>query len=132
VNNNIFTPGFGVVGNNLITYTYLAVNGCAASATDTMLVEIYIGGLNDNTETADKLTITPNPVISHCRVNGAGITVHSKANLYDQTARCVKQFEVESTPFNLDCNDLPGGLYFLDITTPAGKRYTSKLMVLRP
>ncbi|MCX6269786.1 MAG: T9SS type A sorting domain-containing protein [Bacteroidetes bacterium] len=126
--NNIFSPAAAGAGNHLIIYSYEAVNGCSAFATDTLFVDVCTG-INGILSEKQTLTIFPNPCSSQLTVTLPDRSSCSRVTLYDQLGNIVKSFDIDSQVIILSCSGLPAGLYLMEVTTATGMRYTTKVAI---
>jgi hypothetical protein len=126
VTGNLIQPSFDLLGFNLITYSYTDLNGCTASAIDS--VEFVIcPGINELTE-AGFLKVFPNPTNNQVVVEIEDYTPGSVLRILDALGREVRQVGVMSSRIHV--TDLPEqGTYFLVLFSDGEMKAINKLIV---
>lgn len=127
--NTLFDPLLAGEGDHTITYTYEAGNGCSASATDIITVDICTG-IAGVTDVNNELSVYPSPGSSHCIVKIPGNSTNSRLALYDQAGNQMNTFRVDTPSFLLNLNELSDGIYLVKVTTSAGIHYIKRIIVL--
>jgi hypothetical protein len=128
VTNNTFSPSLAGFGQHTITYTYEDINGCSAQATDIIFVD-NCTNLEENNLLVPELLVYPNPCLSACNVEVTGTGKLISCKLFNHLGIRVKEIPVAPTVFTLTFDDLPAGLYFLEVMVSGGNRLVKKLEV---
>ena len=126
VNNGVFDPSEGAIGDNIITYS-VGVPGCVSSDTADLQVKLCIG-IND---IAENITgVFPNPFNNYFTVTMSGIAGKTSAKLYDYTGREVGSYEIPSdaNSFVVNTSNLESGVYLLEIILDGNRIAVKKLV----
>jgi|GEM_PF-6400897 len=111
--NDTFVPATAGVGKYEITYTYTDNNGCEATATDSITVNVC-SGIEDVSELLGKVTVSPNP-FSLFTIVEFEKTPETIVNvtLADAEGRIVRNFVTTDKSFLVERNSLSTGMYYL-------------------
>ena len=105
---NTFDPGTAGIGTHEIVYTFSDVNGCFASDTSIVVVDICTGISDPH---ATDILVFPNPGNGIFGITGMRSGVHMR--VLDALGREVMRMMATSTPMELDGRDWPSGVYSL-------------------
>lgn len=124
VSGNLFTPSTGLIGDNVITYAYTDGNGCSASATSLILVDVCSGL---SSVVFDPVVTAAGPTNGVLTVSAPNTTILA-ARLIDQSGKTVLD-RYSSAPggtnsLALHLGEYARGMYILQVTTP-------KAMIMR-
>ncbi|MEO5644841.1 MAG: CUB domain-containing protein [Bacteroidia bacterium] len=111
VSNGVFDPMQSGTGDIEIIYTYTDVNGCPASTSHWVYVDICLGVDAGFSATAIPVAY-PNPAHDHVLVQWPGADVQ-KVSLLDVSGRVLQTFIPEGNQMELDLNGLACGTYFV-------------------
>ncbi|MEZ4799158.1 MAG: PKD domain-containing protein [Flavobacteriales bacterium] len=125
VNGNSFSPATAGVGSHTIVYIYEDPNGCSATATVDVAVEVC----QDVQEVdASMISIYPNPSNGIFEVRG--LEVGEELKVYDSAGKLVKVTNIQSSIEKLDLN-LSSGNYMIS-TKVNGVEVLQKVLIVRP
>ncbi|MBE0639423.1 MAG: T9SS type A sorting domain-containing protein [Bacteroidales bacterium] len=129
VENGIFNPQLAGVGEHIISYEYVDVNGCAGLAEQMLMVEICTGLVEgDELKTA----VYPNPSSGEVFVSSTG-SGELTIELFDLIGMKVfeQSFEAaHSEPVKLNLSNVPAGIYLIRVNSGTGVS-TSKITLLK-
>jgi hypothetical protein len=114
ITTNIFYPAAAGVGSSIVTYTYVDVNDCSASAQTTIAVNDCAG--IDEKELSS-FTLFPNPNNGQFKVLSSGVAMEHII-IYDAQGKMVFN-EAYSGIFSLefDLNAYSNGVYYIEINS---------------
>ena len=96
--------------------------GFASSATAGGIFKLVPATASTNTFASDKFTVSPNPVTDVLRINNTSNINFTAVQVTDINGRVVKSLNVNNiTSSQINVSDLNAGIYFLNITSDAGK-----------
>lgn len=111
VSSNIFNPGMANIGWNLITYTYTDSIGCAASAVDSVYIEVC--NTNRLGEINRIVKVWPNPVGSI--INVESVNKIDRITICGPNGQDILDQDVNRSKAEVNTNELPRGIYFMQI-----------------
>jgi len=114
VSGNTFDPFTAGVGMHFIAYTYTDINGCTASATDSVYVDLCMG---IETVTATSWNVFPNPTSGLISVTTTGELISDVIiEIYSADGKLIQsENKQQATTITLDLSDEPVGTYFIRI-----------------
>jgi hypothetical protein len=114
ISSNIFSPGTAGIGSSIVTYTYVDVNDCSASAQTTIDVN-DCAGIDEKEEAY--FSLFPNPNNGQFKVISTG-TPMDQIIIYDAQGKMVFN-ESYSGIFTLefDLNAYSNGVYYIEINS---------------
>jgi photosystem II stability/assembly factor-like uncharacterized protein len=96
--------------------------GFASSTTAGGIYKLVPAAASTNTFASDKFTVSPNPVTDVLRINNTSNINFTAVQVTDINGRVVKSLTVNNiTSSQINVSDLNAGIYFLNITSDAGK-----------
>lgn len=96
--------------------------GFATSTTAGGIYKLVPATVNTNTFTSDKFTVSPNPVTDVLKISNAKGINFTNVEITDINGRTVKSFNANNlTASQVNVAELTAGIYFLNITSDAGK-----------
>ncbi len=129
VTGNTFTPSVALIGINDIVYAFTDANGCSASDTAQIVVDVC-AAVADAAATAPGISVFPNPTAGlltitagHNRVLGVRIIDPSGKVVFEQRPAH------GSSPIEIDVSSNAPGIYMLQVTTP-GAVFTHQISIL--
>ncbi|HTL80895.1 MAG TPA: SBBP repeat-containing protein [Bacteroidia bacterium] len=129
VNGNQFSPSAAGTGIFTIIYTYTDSLGCSASAHDSIYV-FDCAGISPIDNGINRISISPNPLSSSSIIHFHFTPYDAELEIYDpygQLLRTVKN--ISSGSFILQREDLPAGIYFLQLTSEHQLIGSAKLII---
>lgn len=108
-------------GNYLVTL--IASDGCTTDTTQ-ILVPVTIAGLNEGLLEDVKIINTFNGII---RVSN--LKTQSSFSIFSQAGSLVKEGKVDVSSNQIDVSNLNTGIYFINIETNKGEKYSSKFIL---
>jgi len=111
VTGNIFDPTSLLPGDYIITYSYTDINGCIASASDTIIVTVC-GGLNSLDATL--FSLYPNPANDFITINATNaFGKNAVIEVYSVEGKLVSSNAsyINNTTISLNVKELKAGLY---------------------
>jgi len=111
VTGNIFDPTSLLPGDYIITYSYTDINGCIASASDTIIITIC-GGLNSLDATS--FSLYPNPANDFITINATNaFGKNAVIEVYSVEGKLVSSNAsyLNNTTISLNVKELKAGLY---------------------
>lgn len=113
VNGTDFEPADAPLGNNELTYSFTAANGCQAEAS---IMANVSECLNVNENSGDGIfSVFPNPGTTNITVNLGEFSLPASLNVLDIAGKVVHTGTINQTLHNLDISDLAEGVYFLRV-----------------
>lgn len=109
-----FDPSSAGAGTHTITYTYTDVNGCSATATDSVTVSTCVGIDEKGNNT---FSFFPNPATGSFWFNSAGNGTLELLNLNGQV---VQSQQVRSAHEEINVSTLAAGVYMVKFTSEKG------------
>jgi hypothetical protein len=119
VSGSTFTPMTAGNGTHQLYYIYTDANGCAASATHTVVVDPCTGITEE--VNADGISIFPNPfstTLTITRISADDVTV----NLFDSEGRLVMSKQTSGNKIEVETATLANGIYSLQLTDASGTK----------
>jgi photosystem II stability/assembly factor-like uncharacterized protein len=96
--------------------------GFASSSTAGGVFKLVPAAVNTNSFTSDKFTVSPNPVTDVLRISNTENINFTSIQVTDINGRIVKSLNLKNvTSSQINVADLNAGIYFLNITSDAGK-----------
>lgn len=123
INANQFDPSTGP-GIYSVTYTLNAGNGCMASNTQTIEVDVCTG-LKEK-EQMNSLSLFPNPAVSDITLQSDRLM--STIWIYDYSGKLVKQIELNALQTTFDLTNFAKGFYTLTVTMEDHSQKTLKMV----
>ena len=111
VTGNIFDPTSLLPGDYIITYSYTDINGCIATASDTIIITIC-GGLNSLDATS--FSLYPNPANDFITINAiSGFKQNAVVEIYSIDGKLISLNSniFNSSSISLNIKDLEAGHY---------------------
>jgi len=113
INGTDFEPADAPLGNNEITYSFIAANGCQAEAS---IVANVSECLSVNENSGDGIfSVFPNPGTTNITVNLGEFSPPASLLVLDITGKVVHTGTINQILHNLDIGDLAEGVYFLRV-----------------
>ncbi len=127
VSGSNFSPQTAGTGKFEITYTYTD-NGCTASATDSIEVEtcLSIG----EAAALQSVVVSPNPFSIATTITFSRMPESSvMASLINVDGKVILTMTVTTNTFTIERNNLPAGIYFLNLKTDSGTIINKRVMI---
>jgi len=113
VKTNMFTADSAGGGTHLITYTYTDADGCVATATENMDVDICTGIVENNPGL--EFSVFPNPSRGIVTIMVSDLSEHTVFYMYNSLGQVIRAIELTSLQTILEHSNLPNGLYMYRI-----------------
>jgi hypothetical protein len=113
VSGNTFDPMMAGLGDVELTYTYTDGNGCPATASYWIYVDICMGV--DPGVVAAMPVAYPNPAHDRVLVQWPGVTGVETVNLVDVTGRVLQTMQPNGTQLEINLEGLACGVYFVKL-----------------
>lgn len=113
ITGNTFSPAAAGPGTHVISYTYTDGNGCAATATDSIYVDVCTGSVM-NSKTRPVFALYPNPAAERIFIAGPAEKI-TAVYIYNASGEQLHQYGRSYTANGFSLTGLAGGLYFLRI-----------------
>lgn len=120
VGTGLFDPSFAGLGTHTITYSYVDVNGCENSATQSITID---GCLGVDELSSVQVTLFPNPANSEFSISG---TDADRVELIDNQGKLIKVYTSQNENYSLE--NVQTGVYSVLIYSNTS-RLTTKLVV---
>lgn len=124
VSGNTFDPAIGA-GTYVINYDVTASNGCLATGTQTIQVDICTG-INNHTINDLQIQYFPNPFKDKITIQSTK-EIHTLL-MYDYSGKLVRIIETASNIVELNTSELSNGLYTLTVITNDKAIYNTKII----
>ncbi len=116
VSGNIFDASFGnLLAFNNIVYSYTDLNGCSASATDSVFLDFCVG--INKPSSSEQLTIflSPNPATTQLTIQQLDNSTIETIHIYNVLGEMVQSSDIgHRTSVALDVSGLNKGIYFIE------------------
>jgi hypothetical protein len=129
VSGNTFDPSLSGTGSFTVFYTYTDSLGCSDSAQQQITVDLCMG---IREPVASELEIVPNPFSDFTMIYlPEKLSLPCTLSLYDFSGRKASTEKITNSPYRLERNDLPTGIYLCVINDPEGKLIGSKKIIIK-
>jgi len=128
VTGDTLSPSAAGAGTYMITYTYTDANGCSASDSATVMIDLCTGIVSQ--EAGQNILLYPNPFEGSTILSvDAGVALNNAAfQLYDITGKLVLNMAVSSPAVTIQRDQLESGVYFYHFTNNGNRIASGKLI----
>ena len=132
VNDSLFVPSVAPIGYDSLVYTFTDSNGCTKHRYEFAYTEECDSTLGINEATNNLFKIMPNPAHDYLTIESSGTGCNGVVNLYNMLGQLLLSQPVtmeglmSKTVINL--NELPAGVYLLNIVEGATKVYNNRIV----
>jgi Secretion system C-terminal sorting domain len=123
VSGNWFFPGDALVGDNVVTYTFVNEFNCSSSASDVINIDDCTGINEVNNE---QISIYPNPASDIIRILNAGIGV-KEMTIFNAHGEVVLKNN-QSNSREIEIGSLSNGVYHLELLLQDGSRQVERFV----
>lgn len=123
VSNGVFDPTVFGSGNFVIQYNYTDFQGCSATITDTIFVDICFS-ITENSQST--FTLYPNPTTTQFWIETQQT---GTLTLLSATGQVVRTQAITQLRESVSVNGLAPGVYLVQFTTRTGETTTGKLLI---
>lgn len=120
VTGSTFNPATAGAGTATITYTYTDANtGCSSTASNDVFVSACVGVAEQ--VSAANFSVYPNPNNGNFTIDYPAYENAVPLMMYNSLGQIAGEWVMNSNRLMIDMQSLPAGVYFLQMTTAAGK-----------
>lgn len=127
VNNGVFDPQSAGNGTVVVFYTYTDSNSCSASDSIVMRVELCTAVSEPSGKPIESLTLFPNPVSEHIRLDSEG-GVFRRIEMFDAQMKLLYTLDDPQLPVLYDFHGHEKGIYFLRALSRDGQVSIHKII----
>lgn len=112
VTGNLFVPMALQPGQYILQYTFVDTNGCSASESQNVWIEICTGDVD---YFSDRFNVYPNPFNNRIVIELDDLSTYNQFVIYDNVGRVIIQDDLTSIKTEVKIEGLSSGVYFLNI-----------------